>query len=51
LMGSVLFGVEPTDPVSYLTTAGLLFGVAAAAALIPGLAASRVSPLVAMRGE
>jgi putative ABC transport system permease protein len=51
LMGSVLFGVEPTDPVSYLATAALLFGVSAAAALIPGLAASRVSPLVAMRGE
>jgi putative ABC transport system permease protein len=51
LMGSILFGVESTDPVSFLTVAGILLGVSTAAALIPGITASRVSPLVAIRGE
>jgi len=51
LLGSILFGVEPADPVSFLGVTAILLGVSAAAALIPGLTASRVSPLVALRGE
>jgi putative ABC transport system permease protein len=51
LMGSLLFGVEATDPACFLTVTGILLGVSAAAALIPGVWASRISPLVAMRGE
>jgi putative ABC transport system permease protein len=50
-MGSLLFGVGPTDPVSFLSVTAILFGVAGAAALIPAAIASHVSPLVAIRGE
>jgi hypothetical protein len=50
-MGSLLFGVGPADPVSFLSVTAILFGVAGAAASIPAATASRISPLVAIRGE
>jgi putative ABC transport system permease protein len=51
LMRNLLYGVRPTDPVTFMIVAVLLGLVAAAAAAIPGLRATRVDPVVALRAE
>jgi putative ABC transport system permease protein len=51
LMKSLLFGIEPADPPTYLLTALALATVAVAACAIPALRATRVDPLVALREE
>ena len=50
-LSSVLFGVEPTDPFSFIGLPLLLAGVAALASYLPARRASRVDPLVALRYE
>ena len=49
VLGSLLYGVSPTDPLTYASVILLLGGAAAAAAVIPALRASRLDPLVALR--
>ena len=49
VMGSLLFNVTPTDPVTLVVVAGLIVIVAAVACLVPALRATRVDPLVVMR--
>jgi predicted permease len=49
LLGSVLYGVSPADPVTFGAVILLLGGVAGLAAVIPALRASRLDPLVALR--
>jgi predicted permease len=51
LMASLLFGVSPTDPVSFAAVAVFLLGVAALASYIPGRRAARVDPAEALRYE
>jgi len=51
LMQSFLFGLSPTDPVTYSGTALLLAGVALLACFVPALRATRVDPVVALRHE
>jgi len=51
LIGSALYGVTGTDPISYAATAALLIGVAAVACFVPTRRAMRVDPVIAMRGD
>ena len=48
---SLLFGVEPIDPITYTVAIILLGTIATAACAVPALRAMRVDPLVALRDE
>ena len=49
LLRSLLYGVGPTDAVSFVATAVLLVAVAAVAGLLPARRASNTDPTVALR--
>jgi putative ABC transport system permease protein len=51
LMGSLLFSVRPTDPLTYAGASLLLASVALAACYFPARRAMRVDPLIALRYE
>jgi predicted permease len=51
LLTSMLFGVQPGDPATYVGVAAILVVVALAASLIPAMRAARLDPLVALRQE
>jgi putative ABC transport system permease protein len=51
LMQAMLFGVEPTDPVTYVSLGLLLIVTGTAATLIPARRATRVNPVEAIRSE
>ena len=50
-MSSVLFGVTPTDPLTFTVVAFMLGSVALLASYIPARRAMRVDPMVALRFE
>ena len=51
LLSSVLFGVTPLDPATFVLMAVFLAVVGLAACAIPARRASRTDPMLAMRGE
>jgi len=50
-LSTLLFGIEPTDSVTFLVVSALFFVIAMIAALITAMRATRVDPLVALRDE
>ncbi len=51
LMAALLFGVTPTDPVTFASIAGILMAIALAGSYVPARRATRVDPIATLRSE
>ena len=51
MMSTLLFGVTPTDPVTFLSVLVLLFLAAFSACLFPAIRGMRIDPMIALRTE
>ena len=51
LIKSLLFGLEPVDPLTFLVASAMLLSVAVLSGLLPARRASALDPMVALRYE
>jgi ABC-type antimicrobial peptide transport system permease subunit len=51
LATSVLYGVKPYDPITFIAVPILLFGVALVACWIPARRGAHIDPMIALRVE
>src|SRR5262245_3407366 len=51
LVSALLFGLEPTDPLTIAMATLMIIGVAALAGYLPARRASRIDPMIALRYE
>jgi predicted permease len=51
VMATLLFGVAPTDPMTFLIVAATIIAVAVVACFLPAQRAARVDPIVVLRDE
>jgi hypothetical protein len=51
LMRSLLFGISPSDPITFIAASVLLGGIALAAASVPARRAVRTGPAIALRAD
>jgi len=50
-LATLLFGIQPTDRVTFVVVSATFFVIAMVAALVPAIRATRVDPLIALRDE
>jgi ABC-type antimicrobial peptide transport system permease subunit len=51
LLGALLYGVEPGDPMTFVSVAVLLGAIALVAGYVPARRATRVDAIAALRAE
>src|SRR4029453_12210000 len=51
VLQALLYGVQPRDAASFITAGAVLLAVAAIAAFVPALRATRVDPAKVLRGD
>jgi ABC-type antimicrobial peptide transport system permease subunit len=51
VLGTMMFGISPHDPVTYGVVAGVMALVAVVACLVPALRAGRTDPMETLRTE
>jgi ABC-type lipoprotein release transport system permease subunit len=51
LAASLLYNMEPTDPLTFAVTVGVLLSAAAASGYVPAFRASRVDPMSVLRAS
>ena len=50
-IASLLFEISAADPLTFAVTALALAGVAGLASMVPAIRATRIDPIIALRGD
>jgi ABC-type lipoprotein release transport system permease subunit len=50
-MSSLLFGIEPMDPVAYMAAIGVILAAAALASYLPARRAATIDPVETLKAE